>query len=543
MSNSAKVPLKGSERVLLAGSRAIGPTDPHQLIEISVILKHRQDLSAARPSGKFMTHSEFATQCGADTAHVDKIRQFAKENNLQMLERGDEVLRRTVTLAGTAAAMEKAFGVELIDYEHAEGSYRGRVGSIQIPSDHASIIQGVFGLDDRPVAKPHFRFRNTNRSFGTRVANTSYNPNEVGKLYNFPQDVNGAGQVIGLIELGGGYRPADVNQYFSSLGIQTPALKSASVDHGKNRPTTANSADAEVMLDIEVAGAVANGATIVTYFAPNTTRGFQDALSMAVHDQLRHPQVISISWGGPEASWTTQSMQNFDEVAQEAGLLGITVLVASGDNGSSDGLTDGQNHVDFPASSPHVLACGGTRLVSMQGTIKSETAWNDGPNGGASGGGYSAVFARPNWQANDVALPGRGVPDVAGNADPETGYNILVDGQAEVVGGTSAVAPLWAGLICLINQKTQTRVGFINPTLFSINQTSCFRDITQGNNGAYSASPGWDAVTGLGSPMGAQLLQTAFGVATTQGQVRTQTTQTESNQAMANQTARSKTTT
>jgi len=541
MSNSAKVPLKGSERVLLAGSRAIGPTDPHQLIEISVILKHRQALSAARPTGKFMTHSEFASQCGADPASVDKIRQFAKDNNLQMLERGDEILRRTVTLAGTAAAMEKAFGVELIDYEHPEGSYRGRVGSIQIPTDHASFIQGVLGLDDRPVAKPHFRFRNTNRSFGTRVANTSYNPTDVAKLYNFPQDVNGAGQVIGLIELGGGYRPADVHQYFSSQGLQTPTLKTASVDQGKNRPTTANSADGEVMLDIEVAGSVANGAAIVAYFAPNTTRGFQDALSMAVHDQLRNPQVISISWGGPESGWTTQSMQNFDEVAQEAGLLGITVLVASGDNGSSDGLTDGQNHVDFPASSPHVLACGGTRLVSQQGTIKTETAWNDGPNGGASGGGYSAVFARPSWQANDVALPGRGVPDVAGNADPETGYNILVDGQAEVVGGTSAVAPLWAGLICLINQKIQSRVGFVNPTLFNLNQTSCFRDITQGNNGAYSASPGWDAVTGLGSPMGTQLMQTAFGAAT-QGQARTQTTQTASNQAMANQTTQTKTT-
>jgi len=546
MSNSAKVPLKGSERVLLTGSRAIGPTDPHQLIEISVLLKHRQNLSTARPNGKFMTHDEFASQCGADPANIEKVRQFAKENNLQMLERGDEILRRTVTLAGTAAAMEKAFGIELIDYEHAEGSYRGRVGAIQIPSDHASFIQGIFGLDDRQVAKPHFRYRNTNRSFGTRAANTSYNPSEVGKLYNFPQDANGTGQVIGLIELGGGYRPADIQQYFTSQGLQTPTVKTASVDQAKNRPTTANSADGEVMLDIEVAGSVANGASIVVYFAPNTDRGFQDALSMAVHDQLRHPQVISISWGGPEASWTTQSMQSFDEVAQEAGLLGITVCVASGDSGSSDGLTDGQNHVDFPASSPHVLACGGTRLVTAQGTVKTETVWNDGPNAGASGGGYSAVFARPNWQANDVALPGRGVPDVAGNADPETGYNILVDGQAEVIGGTSAVAPLWAGLICLINQKTQSRVGFINPTLFSINQTSCFRDITQGNNGAYSASPGWDACTGLGSPMGVQLLQTAFGAAS-QGQAnltrgkQTITSQTDVNQAMANQ-AHTKTT-
>jgi len=551
MANSAKVPLKGSERVLLTGSRAIGPTDPHQLIEISVILKHRQNLSTARPSGKFMTHNEFAAQCGADPAHVDKMRQFAKDNNLQMLERGDEVLRRTVTLAGTAAAMEKAFAIELIDYDHPDGSYRGRLGAIHIPAECANIVQGVFGLDDRQVARPHFRYRTTSRAFGTRAANTAYYPQEVAKLYNFPQDVNGAGQVIGLIELGGGYRPADIHQYFTNQGLPVPNVRTASVDQGKNRPTTANSADGEVMLDIEVAGSVASAATIVTYFAPNTSRGFQDALSMAVHDQLRHPQVISISWGGPEASWTTQSMQNFDEVAQEAGLLGITVIAASGDNGSSDGLMDGQNHVDFPASSPHVFAVGGTRLVSAQGTITTETAWNDGINGGATGGGYSAVFPRPSWQANDVSLPGRGVPDAAGNADPETGYNVLVDGQAEVVGGTSAVAPLWAGLICLCNQKLQTRVGFINPTLFNVNQTSCFHDITQGNNGAYNASPGWDAVTGLGSPMGVQLLQTAFGAA---AQVQTQTlnnqamtarnpaTQTETGQTVTNQASRTQST-
>jgi kumamolisin len=527
MANSAKVPLKGSERVLLAGSRAIGPTDPHQLIEISVILKHRQNLSTARPNGKFMTHNEFAAQCGADPAHVDKMRQFAKENNLQMLERGDEILRRTVTLAGTAAAMEKAFGIELIDYDHPEGSYRGRMGAIHIPADCAAIVQGVFGLDDRQVARPHLRYRSTSHAFGARVSNTAYYPTEIAKLYNFPQDLDGAGQVIGLIELGGGYRPADIQQYFTNQGLPVPTVRTASVDQGKNRPTTPSSADAEVMLDIEVAGSIAPGATLVTYFAPNTSRGFQDALSMAVHDQLRHPQVISISWGGPEADWTTQSMQNFDEVAQEAGILGITIITASGDHGSSDGLMDGQNHVDFPASSPHVFAVGGTRLLSAQGTITSETAWNDGINGGATGGGYSAVFARPNWQVNDVSLPGRGVPDAAGNADPETGYNVLVDGQAGVIGGTSAVAPLWAGLICLCNQKLQTRLGLINPTLFSVNQTSCFRDITQGSNGAYNASPGWDAVTGLGSPMGVQLLQSAFG-AVLQTQTQTQTNQTTS---------------
>ena len=510
MSNTAKIPIKGSERTPLAGARAVGPTDPHQLIEISVILKHRQPLDASRSGARLMGHAEFAAHYGAEPAQIDQIKKFAKENNLQVLERGDEVLRRTVTLAGTAAAMEKAFGIELIDYEHPEGTYRGRTGPINVPQELAPFVKGVFGLDDRPVAKPHFRHRTARGAFGARVASTSFNPADVGKLYDFPQDVNGAGQVIGLLELGGGFRPADIQTYFTALGVTPPVVQTASVDQAKNSPTNAQSADGEVMLDIEVAGSVAPGATIVVYFAPNTTRGFQDALSTAVHDQLRGPRVISISWGGPESTWTTQSMQNFDDVAQEAAMLGVTITAASGDNGSSDGLTDGLNHVDFPASSPHVLACGGTTLTASGTGIVSETAWNDGSQGGASGGGYSSFFATPSWQTAQAGQTGRGVPDVAGNAAPETGYNVLVDGQQDVIGGTSAVAPLWAGLVALLNQKLQTRLGFINPALYSANQATCFHDITQGDNGAYNCGPGWDAVTGLGSPDGIQLLQTAF---------------------------------
>jgi kumamolisin len=522
MSNPRNVALKGSDRVPLPGARPIGPTDPHQLIEISVILRHRQVMASAGAGSRFLSHQEFAAHYGADPDHVDKVRKFAEDHNLKVLERGDEVMRRTVTLAGTAAKMEKAFGIELVDYDHPDGNYRGRTGSIHLPEEIASVVQGVFGLDDRPAAKPHFRYRGSNRSFGARASNIAYTPVEVASLYEFPQDVNGAGQVIGLIELGGGYRPADIQEYFQSLGLQPPQVQTSSVDQAKNRPSSPDSADGEVMLDIEVAGAVAPGASIVVYFAPNTARGFQDALSMAVHDQLRKPNVISISWGGPESTWTEQSMQNFDEVAQEAGLLGITITVAAGDNGSSDGVNDGKDHVDFPASCPHVLACGGTRLLEANGSITSETVWNDGTQGGATGGGFSAVFPRPDYQANDVAMSNRGVPDVAGDADPETGYEVQVDGQQLVVGGTSAVAPLWAGLIALLNQKLQSRIGFLNPILYKLEDSTCFRDIASGNNGAYSAGPGWDATTGLGSPMGIPLIQAVQGLAS-QSQVDKET--------------------
>lgn len=511
MPNSKRVTLAGTEHRALAGLRAIAPTDPTELIEVSVVLKHRQPLPPAHTVREHISHDEFARTYGANPDDVEKIRRFAKENDLLVLDRGDEVLRRTVTLAGTAAAMEKAFGVDQTEFEHPNGTFRGHAAPIQMPEDVASIVSGVFGLDDRPVAHPHLRYHTPNGAFGARAANISFNPPDVAKLYGFPQGVDVSTETIAILELGGGYRPADIKKYFQGLGLPVPAVKAISVDHGRNRPTTAQSADGEVMLDIEVAAAVAPGVKLAVYFAPNTSQGFQDALSTAIHDQVNKPSAVSISWGGPEDSWTQQSMQNFDQVAQEAALLGITITVASGDNGSSDGENDGKNHADFPASSPNVLATGGTRLTAANGAIADEVVWNDGASGGATGGGYSTVFARPSWQTG-VSNSMRGVPDVAGNADPETGYNVLVDGHAMVVGGTSAVAPLWAGLVVLLNQKLGRRVGFLNPALYAAN--SGLRDITQGNNGAFSAGPGWDACTGVGTPTAA-LLPSLGGTTTT----------------------------
>jgi kumamolisin len=226
-----------------------------------------------------------------------------------------------------------------------------------------------------------------------------------------------------------------------------------------------------------------------------------------VHDTTNKPSVLSISWGGPESGWAQSAMTALDNACQSAAALGVTITVASGDDGSSDGVSDGQNHVDFPASSPHVLACGGTELIGSGSKITEEVVWDDlASQGGATGGGYSAVFPLPSWQSTaGVSGGGRGVPDVAGDASPESGYNILVDGQQEVVGGTSAVAPLWAALVALINQQRGSSVGYINPTLYA--DRSDFRDITQGNNGSYQAGTGWDACTGLGSPNGQQIAQ------------------------------------
>jgi kumamolisin len=302
-----------------------------------------------------------------------------------------------------------------------------------------------------------------------------------------------------------------LQKYFSSSGAGEPTVVSVVVDHGKNAPTNPNGADGEVQLDIEVVGTVAPGAKIAVYFAPNTSQGFQDALTTAIHDATNKPSVISISWGSAESTWTAQAMTAFDSAAQDAAALGITICAAAGDSGSSDGVSDGSNHVDFPASSPHILACGGTSLRSANGKITSETVWNDGSGGGAGGGGFSTQFPLPAWQASAKIKPpsggGRGVPDVAGDADPETGYSILVDGQSLVIGGTSAVAPLWSALIALLNAKLGKPLGFLQPVIYGLPASAdAFNDITSGSNGAFSAGPGWDAASGLGSPSGQNLL-------------------------------------
>ena len=502
MTDRRYVPLKGSDRKTLTGATLLGPVDPAQLLTLSLYLKPRE----TPPAGRRFNRAEFARLYGAAPEDIAKVEAYAGDHGLVVA--GVDPARRLVRLAGTAEAMARAFRTRLDRYGIATGEHHGRSGPLYVGDDIVDRVQGVFGLDDRPQARAQFRIA------VARAAAGSVTPPEIGRLYGFPPG-DGAGQTIALIELGGGFIPADLKTYFNGLGVTLPTVTAVSVDSGRNAPTRdANGPDGEVMLDIEVAGALAPGAHIAVYFAPNTDQGFIDAVTQAVHDQTHKPSVVSISWGGPESGWTQSAAQAMDQAFQDAASLGVTICVASGDGGSADGATDGKAHVDFPASSPNVLGCGGTRVTVGSGgtTLTGETVWNDGAQGGAGGGGISALFAVPAYQqgldlppsANAGAGPGRGVPDVAGNADPQSGYQVLVDGQTLVIGGTSAVAPLWAGLIARLNAALGRPVGFINPQLYA--HAAACRDIVSGNNGAYKAGPGWDACTGLGSPDGTALL-------------------------------------
>ncbi len=502
--------VRGSARRPIPDASLIGSPDPNDQIQVTLMLRRRAKLPAP---ARTLTREEFARRYGADPADVERVEQFAARNDLTVIS--VDLARRALVLQGTVANMNEAFGTRIELYQAPAGLFRGRTGELTVPSDVAPLLVGIFGLDDRPQAKT--RLRRHVAGIGPRAAgDTSYTPPAIAKLYNYPAGT-GAGQTVAIIELGGGYKTADLASYFSSIGVSpAPAVSSVSVDGAVNQPSgDPNSADGEVLLDIEVVGAIAPGARIAVYFAPNSDQGFLDAITTAVHDTVRKPSVVSISWGGPESSWTDQSLTAYDQAFQDAALLGVSVCCASGDDGSADGVTDGAAHVDFPSSSPNVLACGGTRLESTSGKITKEVVWNQGPGNGASGGGVSEKFPLPSFQSN-AGVPvsvnpshfkGRGVPDVAGDADPATGYQIFVDGRSAVFGGTSAVAPLWAALIAVLNQQVGKPMGFLNPSLYGTPIAGkALRDITSGNNGAFNAGQGWDACTGLGSPNGQQLL-------------------------------------
>jgi kumamolisin len=557
-----RVSIPGSARKPLAGAQAVGPVDSNVRAEVTLRLRPRKSAAAALKAAlkmaekppkdrKYLSREEFALKCGADPADLAAVDAFSRAHNLTVA--GINIGARTVRLNGKVSDLNAAFGVDLQNFETKGGRrYRGRTGKVTVPAAIGEIVVGVYGLDARPVAKPHYRVlaepaapadpaaEPAAAEPGKKRASVSFTVPAVAKLYGFPTGLTGAGQCIALIELndtdssgnpsGTGYATSDLDTFFGGLGLATPNVVSVGVDGGANVPGPDPDSDGEVTLDIEVAGALAPGANIAVYFAPNTTAGFVDAVNAAIQDTVRKPSVISISWGGPEDGSPQQFLDGMNQAFTDAATLGVTVCVASGDDGSPDedqSSWDKKPHVDFPSSVPYSLACGGTTVAASGTTITSEVVWNEGAAGGAGGGGVSNYFALPSYQAaakvplSPTKMVGRGVPDVSGDADPYSGYQVYVGGQAQVYGGTSAVAPLWAGLIALINQRLTSKkiapVGFLNPLLYK-QLASSLNDITSGNNdiyralkGLYTAGPGWDACTGLGSPNGAKLLKALGG--------------------------------
>ena len=543
------VSLEGSKKQRLHNAQIAGEV-PSGEFQVTVMVRRQTPLPRAAATAKVKLHErnyisrhDLATKYGAAAADLEKVAAFAQAHHLRVVEK--DAAKRHVILCGTTENYNQAFGVDLKMYKSAEITYRGREGDIKIPESLHGVITSVTGLDNRPFAKPHVRIhRGSARAASAGAHNArphaaaspvpaGFSPVQLAQIYNFPA-TTGSGQTIAIVELGGGFRATELNTYFQNIGVQPPPKVTAATytGGGTNSPGTdpfaEDNPDVEVALDIEVAGAIAPGAHIVVYFAPDASdQSFLGAINAIVHDTTNNPNVVSISWGGPEDTAEAQFQTEFDQILQAAAQIGMTICVAAGDSGSADYAStdtnwDGKAHVDFPASSPNVLSCGGTFLTASGTSLSSEVVWHDGPNDG-TGGGVSRVFPQPSYQASveqqaavDPAGPVmRGVPDVCGDAAPGSGYQVLCDGQSfpdaaqgvPPVGGTSAVAPLWAGLSARLNQALGKPVGFLNPAIYAISSSAAaFNDITSGNNGDYSAGPGWDACTGLGSPNGQNLL-------------------------------------
>jgi kumamolisin len=483
-------PLPGSERAPAPGLVGPGAAVPgDQRVEITLVVRRR------------------APQAGADPADADLVRRTLSGLGVDILD--VDLAGRRLRVAGSADLLSRIFGTDLeqVTSTGPSGepvSHRHRTGGLSVPGVLDGVVTAVLGLDDRPQSRAQFRLTTA------AAASTSYTPLQVGSIYEFPAGLDGTGQSVAIIELGGGFEQSDLDTYFRGLGLADVSVRAVGVDGATNVPgQDPQGADGEVMLDIEVVGALVPKADLLVYFAPNTDAGFLDAVTTAAQASPA-PVAMSISWGQSEDQWTAQARTAMDDAFADATARGVTVTAAAGDNGSADGQTDGAAHVDFPSSSPHVLACGGTSLRAdpASGAVQSETVWNDGSSGGATGGGVSDVFPLPDWQQqagvpSESGFSGRGVPDVAGDADPQTGYQVRVDGTDLVIGGTSAVAPLWAALVARLAQSAGRPLGLVQPVLYG---GSGFRDITSGNNGEYSATTGWDACTGLGVPQGQALL-------------------------------------
>jgi kumamolisin len=457
----------------------------------------------------YLTVSQFAARYGASPAAVKQVTDYLTSQGLKVSSVTANKL--TVNATGTAAQVATAFGTQLSTYHDAAAKrdYYANAAAPSLPATVAANVVDVAGLSNY-ARSVHYSEPNTAVPHATRKAVTGLTPTKARTAYNLSSEISagydGTGQTVGLIEFSA-YTQSDVAAYDSyfSLSPATPTVVKA--DGG----TTDTSGKDEVELDIEVIQALAPGAAIKVYEAPNSDAGEVAMYSAIVSADV---PVISISWGTYEAGETSSNRTALDTDFKQAAAQGESVYAASGDSGSDD-AGDGGTSVDFPASDTYVTGTGGTTLsyTSSTGAYQSESAWS------GSGGGVSSLFATPSFQSPVNSGSNRDVPDVAAVADPNTGWAIYEAGSWQEFGGTSAAAPNWAAFTAIYDQYAAgsggSALGYANSTLYALAQTSsystAFHDVTSGSNGAYSAGTGYDTVTGWGSYNGANLIAAELG--------------------------------
>jgi kumamolisin len=536
--------VEGTQHVHPADHQKLNPTSANAQVTVTLILRRRpdtqkipdvKDFSASSALHDGRPRAEIEQAQGADPAELEKVEAFGRQHGLTVVQSNQA--RRSVVLRGPASAINKAFAVELHDYQSPRGKYWGHAGTANLPSELAKYVEAVVGLTNRQVPAQHYATgRQSNPKDPPKTKPLT--PQQVASLYNFPAGT-GASQTIGIYEMqtsGGpaGYTKQDLTQTMRAFGDDLVVPKP--IDVAIDGVVNSGVSDGETGLDITVASAIAQGAKIAVYFTGGAVQNIIHALQRMIHPDPADPvpSVISISYGwGPDDetadSFSDQDYIQIGKLFQDAANLSVTVLVSSGDSGVFI-ASKTKAQASYPATDPWVVACGGTTIGDVDGASFDEYVWNDvGAGGpGATGGGVSARFAPPDYQKSvkvpkslTTKKPGRGIPDIAGNASENSGYVQFINGQSQPVGGTSAVAPLYAGLIARINANLGQAVGFINPVLYGA--SSAFRDIVGapgpannsfGNVAGYPAGKGWDACTGLGSVNGSAL-QSALQAALT----------------------------
>ncbi len=521
---SALIRLPGTRSRPLPGAAIHAPGSPRTPLWITLRLrpKSRNLLAAVQEVAEGRrapyTYPEFAAAFSMSEEDRAAVETWARRERVRIL--GLNQIRRTVVIRASAGKLARLFGVTRVRYRLGNREFSGRTGSISVPAELASIVTGVSGFDGAPIAS---RSANTPADAVAQgaAAEKGFSPLEIAGHYAFPEESTGRGQTVGVIALGGGYLQRDMATYFRTFKVRPPRISNVSVLGATNNPSIQDlGPDGEDTGDLQTLCALVPGAHIVVYFAPNTERGFMAAVEHAIHDRRHQPSVLSVSWGRNESHWTRRTLRQFNLILAEAALLGITVCCSSGDFGAFADPRDRKPSVCFPGCSPYVLSCGGTSLTRQPGGGLEETPWAN--SRGASGGGVSRLFTRPDWQKSG-AIPrsrelkaGRGLPDVAANADPLTGYRVFFRGKWYVGAGTSAAAPLWAALVVRLNALKAGRVGLMTPTLFRRHQ-----NLLQAGALRAIADPGgrpgnWSPHTGLGAPHGSKLAR-ALGIRTALG--------------------------
>ena len=512
------------------------PLDLNETITITIVVRRPtteitlKDYAQGVMDGVYTTlsHDEFKAKFGTDAEDFAAVREFVESFGITVVDQYRSSSQ--IKLTGTADQFNQAFQITLLSIETDQQTHISHIDDISIPDSLENIIDHVIGFDTSWRLKPLYHVVPENGVFPAAVSGLT--PSQVATAYKMPSNI-GTGQCIGLLQFGGGWTQDNLNSTFANYGQTPPTVVDVFVNSGYNYPDDPSGASVEVMLDIAVAGGVAPGAKQVIYFAPNTFGDFATCFSAAINDNTNNPSILSLSWGAGESAWSGY-FTAIDDVLQTSVAKGITIFAAAGDWGSA---APGGNSFDplFPATNPYIIACGGTTLeLNPDGSIASEVVWNNTNQGYATGGGLSVQYGAPSYQTGKglrysqhsssgdigpVAFSTRGIPDWGGNADGASGYQFYYGSGNQLivgVGGTSATAPLFAGCVARLNNAiSPSKVGFAHT--LSYNNPGAFRDVTSGNNSGpndfwYNATIGWDAVTGLGSPIGTSLISVLNGI-------------------------------